>query len=103
MRVAARSGGPEKVDSLLSEFLEKEGVADDLARVSVVDEWDALVGDRIAGVTRARSVNGGTLVVEVRSSAWLMELNMMKGAVLERVNEGRDVPLEKLVFVLSPG
>jgi hypothetical protein len=31
-----------------------------------------------------------------------MELNMMKGDILARVNEGHDeAPLEKLVFVLS--
>jgi len=32
----------------------------------------------------------------------LMELNMMKSEILRRVNEGREVPVEKLVFVMSP-
>ena len=93
---------PERVQDLLADFLEKEGVAEDLARVSAVEEWPQRVGAAIAGVTRARSVADATLVVEVRSSAWLMELNMMKGEILHRVNEGREVPVEKLVFVMSP-
>ena len=43
-----------------------------------------------------------TLIVEVRSSAWLMELNMMKSALLERVNEHvSSTPLDKIVFVLA--
>lgn len=93
---------PERIDGLLADFLEKAGVADELDRVSALDEWAGCVGERIASVTRARSVKGATLVVEVRSSAWLMELNMMKGRILDRLNADRDVPLEKLVFVLSP-
>jgi hypothetical protein len=40
--------------------------------------------------------------VEVRSSPWLMELNLMKREILTRLNEGRgDAPIEKLVFVLA--
>ena len=43
-----------------------------------------------------------TLFVEVRTSAWLMELNIMKGEFLARVNERLgDVPLERIVFVLA--
>ena len=97
-----RKKAPEKVQDLLADFLEKEGVADELARVSAVDQWPQRVGPAIAQVTRARSVADATLVVEVRSSAWLMELNMMKGEILRRVNEGREVPVDKIVFVMSP-
>jgi predicted nucleic acid-binding Zn ribbon protein len=60
------------------------------------------MGDAIAGVTRARGVRDTTLIVEVRSSAWLMELNLMKGEILRRINEGREeAPIERIVFVLS--
>jgi predicted nucleic acid-binding Zn ribbon protein len=94
---------PARVQDLLSDFLESAGVGEELARVSAVDDWAGAVGPAIAEVTRARSVSGATLVVEVRSSAWLMELNMMKSEILMRLNQGREAPLEKLVFVLSPG
>lgn len=104
-RAHGRSGrkvAPKKVGDFLEQFLEKQGVQEQLERVSVLDEWAERVGPKIAEVTRARSVAERTLFVEVRSSAWLMELNMMKGRILERVNEARpDSPLEKLVFVLS--
>jgi hypothetical protein len=40
------------------------------------------------------------LIVEVRNSAWLMELNMMKGDFLERVNARMpEVPMDRIVFV----
>ena len=41
-------------------------------------------------------------LVEVRNSAWLMELSMLKTEVLERVNARlADAPLERIVFVLA--
>jgi hypothetical protein len=42
------------------------------------------------------------MIVEVRSSSWLMELNLMKEDILRRVNEGRrEALIEKIVFVLA--
>ena len=93
---------PQKVGELLSGFLKDAGIEDDLERQTALAEWSGKVGPKIAEVTRPRSVSDSTLVVEVRSSPWLMELNMMKGEILDRVNAGRDIPIEKLVFVLSP-
>ncbi len=96
------SRGPTRVGDLLGDFLDKKGMRRQVERASVLEEWAARVGERIAGVTRPRSVAEATLFVEVRSSAWLMELNMIKGEILSRLNEGHeDAPLEKLVFVLS--
>ena len=73
-----------------------------VSRIEAVDQWDELVGEAIARVTRAQGVRGTALIVEVRSSSWLMELNLMKEEILRRVNEGRQEALiEKLVFVLA--
>ena len=56
----------------------------------------------MAAVTHAKVVVEGALFVEVRTSAWLMELNMMKGDFLQRVNERLpETPLERIVFVLA--
>lgn len=94
--------GPAKVGELLDAFLDRQGLKEQVKRVSALEAWPESVGEKIARVTRARSVADATLFVEVRSSAWLMELNMMKGEILRRVNAGlEDAPLEKLVFVLS--
>jgi predicted nucleic acid-binding Zn ribbon protein len=97
-----KRGEPSRVGEFLEGFLERQGVKEQVERVGVLDLWAERVGPRIAAVTRARSVAEATLFVEVRSSAWLMELNMMKGRILERLNEGRsEAPIEKLVLVLS--
>ena len=94
--------GPERVGKLVERFLEGHGVAEQVRRQSVLEEWPALVGDGIAAVTHARSVSAGALFVEVRSSPWLMELEMMKGEILRRVNAGSDeARIERIVFVLG--
>lgn len=94
--------GPARVGELLDSFLRTRGMKEQVERQSALAEWPDRVGAKIARVTHARSIAEGTLFVEVRSSAWLMELNMMKGRILERLNRGHeDAPLEKIVFVLS--
>ena len=95
---------PVKVGELVSAFLSKGKVGRQVRRVGVLDEWGERVGERIAAVTRPRSLSHAVLFVEVQTSPWLMELNMMKRGILERVNEGReDAPIEKIVFVLMDG
>jgi len=94
--------GPERVGDILDGLLRKKRLREPVLRAGVVEEWEARVGEAIARVTRAQMVREATLIVEVKSSAWLMELNFMKGEILRRVNEGREEALiEKIVFVLS--
>jgi predicted nucleic acid-binding Zn ribbon protein len=97
-----KGDGPRKVGDLLGAVLDEAGIRADLARQSALAQWEGSVGEKIAAVSRARSVADGTLVVEVRSSAWLMELNMMKGEILKRLNRDLETEVDRLVFVLSP-
>ena len=95
-----RSGRPVALGSVVDKILEHHGVLDQVRRMSVLEEWPALVGEAVARVTHARSVQDAVLIVEVRSSAWLMELNMMKGDFVRRVNDHMpDTPIERIVFV----
>lgn len=97
-----KKDGPERIGDLLGGFLEKSGLKDSLLRTEAVEDWEVRVGAAIANVTRAQGVRDTALIVEVRSSAWLMELNLMKDEILRRVNEGRkEAPIEKIVFVLA--
>lgn len=95
----ARSG-PTRVDAVLSELLEKHGVREQVRRMEVLELWPQIVGEGLASVTQAKGVDDVTLLVEVRNSAWLTELSMMREDFLERVNERLgDVPFERIVFV----
>lgn len=97
-----KSRGPVRLGDVLGSVLQQAGLEDQVKQMGVLELWADVVGEHIAAVTRARSVSEGALVVEVRSSGWLMELNMMKGDLLARVNRRMaEAPLERLVFVLA--
>lgn len=96
------SGGPVRVDTVLSEVLQKHGVQKQVKRMSLIDLWPEVVGEKLAEVTRVKGVDEDALFVEVRSSAWIMELSLMKDRFLERVNERlEEAPIDRIVFVLA--
>jgi len=91
-----------RIDTVLEGVLKERGLRDQVKRWDVLEDWEDIVGGHVAEVTKARAVDDTTLIVEVATSAWLMELNMMKGEFLQRVNERLpDTPLERIVFVLA--
>ena len=100
--MSGRKTGPVRLGDVLGNVLEEHGLQDQVKQMGVVELWPELVGEHVAAATRAKVVMGGALVVEVRTSAWLMELNLMKADFLRRVNEHLpETPLERIVFVLA--
>lgn len=104
-RGSRSSGGdPTPIRGLVGALLKKLGVAEQVERAAVFSEWEDRVGERIAERARPVRLNGGTLFVEVESSSWMMELQMMKRELMERLNAGRESGrIEKLVFVQGGG
>lgn len=92
----------EPVADVLREYLERTGLAESLERLGALDEWAEAVGPGVARVTRAVEVRGDELLVEVLSSAWIAELTMMKGLILERLNAvGTGPPVGSIRFRLA--
>lgn len=58
------------------------GISNDIRAERVHTDWYELVGPRIAQRTRPFGVVGKLLVIEVASSAWLQELNLLKPQIL---------------------
>lgn len=87
---------------LLAGYLDKSGLRAGVEAASVLEEWDELVGPGIAAVTRVQRVSEGVLVVAVATSAWLMELNLMKRELLRRVNAGKRAgKFQQIVFIMD--
>ncbi|MFB6240507.1 MAG: DUF721 domain-containing protein [Gemmatimonadota bacterium] len=95
---------PTSVSGLVDALLEKWGVAEQVERAAIFSEWEDRVGEQLAEHARPVRLNEGTLFVEVESSSWMMELQMMKRELMERLNAGRERGrIEKLVFVQGGG
>lgn len=74
------------------------GITDAVRGQRLIVEWTELVGPRIAARTRPDGITPGNqgervLVIDVASSAWLHELNLLRAQILagllERVGEPR--------------
>jgi predicted nucleic acid-binding Zn ribbon protein len=77
------------VAEALAEYLASSGLGERVEEAAIVPEWADRVGPAIAAVTLPLSVSHGTLLVGVRSSAWLMELHLMEREIVRRLNAGR--------------
>jgi predicted nucleic acid-binding Zn ribbon protein len=87
---------------VLGRFLDRSGLAPKLEAASVIPEWEARVGPQIAAVTEPVRVSDGTLFVAVSTSAWMMELNLMKGELMKRLNAGKGAGrISGIVFLMS--
>ena len=99
-----RGGSPRPVGGLVEELLRARGLLEGVERASTIGDWAERVGPQIARVATPVGFDRGILFVEVRSSAWLMELEMMERRILERLNAGRDqTGFKKIVFRLAQG
>ena len=79
-----------RLGDVLAGLLERSGLGERLEEAAIVPEWAERVGPAISAVTIPLRASHGTLVVAVRSSAWLMELHMMEREIVRRLNEGRE-------------
>lgn len=70
----------------IEKYLAKHGIKRRIQQASVVPEWPQLVGARIAEVTTPREVRrDGTLVVSVKSAAWMQELQLMEPTIRQQL------------------
>lgn len=94
-------GGPSPLGEALGEFLRKHGLEGEVEGQAALSRWEDVVGERIAGVARPTGVARGVLFVEVESSAWLSELNLMRHDILRRLNAGEGGTVDRIVFRLA--
>lgn len=86
-------------------LLKFHGISDEIRAQRVLTEWSDLVGPRIAERTRPHGVSERTLVIEVASSAWLQELNLLRPQILAGLLERLGAPrlFDDLKFKLAGG
>lgn len=98
----SRPSEPQPVRDVLARFLARSGLDAKVEAASVVPEWVERVGPQIAAVTQPLRVSDGVLFVAVATSAWIMELNLMKAELLRHLNAGkRKGRIEGIVFVMA--
>ncbi len=83
--------------------LQLHGITDEIRAGRVLTEWSDLVGPKIAQRTRPDGVTDRLLWVEVATSAWLHELNLLRPQLLKGLHErlGEPTLFDDLRFRLT--
>jgi predicted nucleic acid-binding Zn ribbon protein len=89
---------PEPIGAALRRYLDSQGFAKRVGQSNAMETWPAVVGPAVAAAARPLSVTAdGTLIVAVRSSAWMNELSLMERDLLEALNRANpDAPLSRI-------
>jgi len=93
---------PSTLGDVLASVLKKAGLTDRVAQASVIPEWPTLVGPQISGVTEPLMLQqDGTLVVMVKTHAWMQELTFLEPELLKSLNRNTSrPPVVKLRWML---
>lgn len=63
--------------------LAHHGLSDEIRGQRIISEWTDLVGPKVGTRTRPDGISERVLWIEVATSAWLHELNMLKAQLLK--------------------
>jgi len=92
-RLPPRQLAPTPAAAAVKNALDFHGIADEVRGERLITEWVELVGAKIAERTRPDGITDRLLWIEVATSAWLHELNLLKpqllAGLLERLGEPR--------------
>lgn len=94
----------ESLAAALRRFLDQKGLARRVGQATALEAWPRVVGPAVAAAARPLSVTAdGTLIVAVRSSAWMNELSLMERDLLEALNrENPTTPLSRIRWQIGP-
>jgi predicted nucleic acid-binding Zn ribbon protein len=84
----------KKVGELVSSALKGLGLEGKIEEARLRAEWERVVGEAIAQRSRPLKVRGGTLLVEVRNSTWMNEIQFHRSEIVRKVN--REFPKLKI-------
>ncbi len=80
--------GPVKLGAMLAGFLEAKGITTRIEPLRVLEQWPLAVGPTVAEVTRALQLDKeGTLIVDVRTHAWMQELSLLEPELLRALQK----------------
>jgi hypothetical protein len=83
----ARSGEPAGIGDVLDELLASPRWRPGTRLAELAARWDEVVGDRLAGECRPVSLADGTLLVEVSTAAWAVQLRFLDQEIRRRADQ----------------
>ena len=75
------------LEQFLNRLIKELGYEKRLEYQRLLDAWPQVVGERIAGVSKAERIQNGVMVVKVESPVWRNELALEKEHILRLIQE----------------
>ena len=95
--------GQSSAGDLIKTVLGKYGLVEQVREQRVANEWQEIVGARVARRAWPERVADGVLYLRVSSSAWLQELGFLTDDLIDKINSYLGAPplISKLKFNLD--
>ncbi|MFC1799015.1 DUF721 domain-containing protein [Thermodesulfobacteriota bacterium] len=82
-----KRSGFERIGRVLDQVLHTYRQGSDMALNRIWEQWDHVVGEKIAANAQPAAFKGRLLVVNVSSSVWLHQLQFSKMGIIDRLND----------------
>lgn len=76
-----------ELGQIIKQVLEKRKMWRQYRGYLIIEQWELLVGERIAAVTRAQRIHREVLWVKVSDSTWAYHLTLLKPQLIAKVNQ----------------
>lgn len=94
------SGYPEPLSSLVPKIMASLGLSKKYFGWQIVAEWDKIVGENIARISKAIKFDNGILTVAVESDSWRQELSLQRSEIITKIhNHPSGKVVKQLQFV----
>lgn len=93
---------PEHVGLSLQRYFDKKGWGPKLKEYEIWNQWEAIVGEKLAKRCRPLSLKFNILTIAVANSSWLTQLQFMKAELLVKINTTAGLQLHDIYFITRP-
>lgn len=97
-----RVDDPLALNSILNEIVINRDWKQGIAEGELFTEWASVVGDELAGHSAPLSLVDGVLTLQTQSTAWAVQLNSMKRALLTTISTSAPGALVEELVILGP-
>jgi predicted nucleic acid-binding Zn ribbon protein len=80
------SRGMLPLKDILDHVLHSQGLDKRIQEENAVVLWEEIVGPRIAKASKALRIDRGELLIEVTSSSWKHQIQMLKPDIIKKLN-----------------
>ncbi|PIV20137.1 MAG: hypothetical protein COZ69_02845 [Deltaproteobacteria bacterium CG_4_8_14_3_um_filter_45_9] len=84
---------PQSIRSILDKTMKSLEIDVPLKTYSILEAWNEIVGESVAGHSQPRSIRNRILFIDVSHPTWMQQLQFLKHTLLDKVNAFLGEPL----------